>query len=63
MDRRDFLKKSALTIAGAIVGGGIISGLAGSAGCTPGVAKKRIGLQLYSLREAMGSDPEGTLKG
>lgn len=61
MDRRDFLKKGALTVAGAIVGGTIISSLVGSAGC--GAPKrKRIGLQLYSLREAMGQDPEGTLK-
>ncbi len=62
MDRRDFLKKSALTIAGAIVGGSIVSGLAGSAGCTSPPVKKRIGLQLYSLREAMGRNPEETLK-
>lgn len=62
MDRRDFLKKSALTIAGAIVGGSVISGLAGSAGCTPASKDKRIGLQLWSVREAMRQDPEGTLK-
>lgn len=62
MDRRDFLKKGALTLAGAIVGGGVISGLAGSAGCTPKPRYKRIGLQLYSLRQAMERDPEDTLK-
>lgn len=62
MDRRDFLKKGALGIAGAIVGGGIIGGLAGlSTGCTPAGGKKRIGLQLYSLRDAMKLDPAGTL--
>jgi sugar phosphate isomerase/epimerase len=62
MDRRDFIKKSALTIAGVMVGGSLFSGLAGSAGCSPAPKTKRIGLQLYSLREMMKQDPEGTLK-
>lgn len=62
MDRRDFLKKGALTIAGALVGGSLISGLAGSAGCASAPNIKRIGLQTYSLRDMMGQDPEGTLK-
>ena len=62
MDRRDFLKKSALTLAGAIVGGSVISGLVGSEGCTPVPKNKRIGLQLWSVREAMRQDPEATLK-
>lgn len=62
MDRRDFLKKSALTVAGALVGGSMISGLAGSAGCSSAPKNKRIGLQTYSLREMMKQDPEGTLK-
>lgn len=62
MDRRDFLKTSALTLAGAIVGGSLIAGLAGSAGCTPAPVNKRIGLQLYSLRDAMREDPAGTLQ-
>jgi sugar phosphate isomerase/epimerase len=62
MDRRDFLKKSALTIAGAIVGGSVFSGLAGSTGCSAAPKNKRIGLQLYSLREMMGQNPEETLK-
>jgi sugar phosphate isomerase/epimerase len=62
MDRRDFLRKSALGIAGAVVGGGIIGGLAGVAtSCTPAAAGKRIGLQLYSLRDAMRKDPKATL--
>jgi sugar phosphate isomerase/epimerase len=60
MDRRDFLKRSALGIAGAIVGGSVIGSLAG-AGCTPATAKKRIGLQLWSVREAMGQNPKATL--
>jgi sugar phosphate isomerase/epimerase len=62
MNRRDFLKRSALTVAGVMVGGSVISGLAGSAGCSTAPKTKRIGLQLYSLREMMGQDPEGTLK-
>ncbi len=62
MDRRDFLKKGALGIAGAIVGGSVIGSLAGiTTGCSPAAKAKRIGLQLYSLREAMGQDPKATL--
>ncbi len=61
MDRRDFLKKGAYGLAGAIVGGSIIGGLAGlTTGCAP--KAKRIGLQLYSLRSAMSNDPAGTLE-
>ncbi len=61
MDRRDFLKKSALTIAGAMVGGSIITGLVGTTtSCGP--VDKRMGLQLWSVREAMGENPEETLK-
>lgn len=62
MDRRDFLKKSALAVAGAIVGGSVVSGLAGSAGCTAAPKRKRVGLQLYSLREMMRENPAETLK-
>jgi sugar phosphate isomerase/epimerase len=62
MDRRDFLKKSALGIAGAVVGGSLIGSLAGSVtGCAPVAAKKRIGIQLWSVREAMSLDPKSTL--
>ena len=61
MDRRDFIKKGAYGIAGAIVGGGIVASLAGfTTGCA-GPKDKRIGLQLYSLRDAMRDDPEATL--
>ena len=63
MNRRDFLKKSILAAAGIAVGGSAISSLAGLTGCSKASAKeKKIGLQLYSLREAMGEDPQGTLK-
>ncbi len=62
MDRRDFLKKSALGIAGAIVGAGIMGTITGAVtGCAPKAGKKRIGLQLYSLRDAMRNDPKATL--
>ena len=62
MDRRDFIKKGAYGIAGAIVGGGIVASLAGfTTGCAAGPKDKRIGLQIYSLRDAMRDDPEATL--
>jgi sugar phosphate isomerase/epimerase len=61
MDRRDFLKKGAYGIAGAVIGGGIMASLAGlTTSCVPG--EKRVGLQLYSLRDAMGDNPESTLE-
>ncbi|MCD8101160.1 MAG: sugar phosphate isomerase/epimerase [Alistipes sp.] len=63
MDRRDFLKKGALAAVGAVAGGSVLSGLLGLGGCSEKTRPdKRVGLQLYSLREAMGQDPEGTLK-
>lgn len=60
MDRREFLKRGALAAAGAAVSGSVLSGLVGLSGCAK--KEKRIGLQLYSLREAMGEDPLQTLK-
>ncbi len=62
MNRRDFLKKSIFATAGIVVGGSAISSLAGLSGCSTAPAQKRIGLQLYSLREAMKEDPAGTLE-
>ena len=63
MDRREFLQKSLLGLIGATAGGTILSSVAEAATKAParGGAKK-IGLQLYSLREDMGADPAGTLK-
>lgn len=63
MNRRDFFKKGAWGMAGVLVGGSAVSGVLGLEGCTGGSRKeKRIGLQLYSLREMMGRDPQGTLE-
>ncbi len=58
-NRRDFLKRASLAIAGGVVGGSIISACGGSStkgsGSTDSKSdagtKKYIGLQLYSLRE------------
>lgn len=57
MDRREFLKTSLLAGAGTVVGAGLLTQCAEKT--TP---KKIIGLQLYSLREAMQNDVPGTLK-
>ena len=61
MNRRDFLKKGALGVAGVLVGGSMLGAVGGSfTSCGP--TDKRIGLQLWSVREMMGTDAEGTLK-
>ena len=56
-NRRDFLKNSSLLIAGSLVGNQLIQ-----ASVIQAKGKKNIGLQLYSLRDAMKADPLGTLK-
>lgn len=56
MDRRSFLKTSLLAGAGTLVGAGLLTQCAEKK-----PPKKIIGLQLYSLREAMSTDPAGTL--
>lgn len=57
MDRREFLKKSLLAGAGTVIGAGLFSQ------CTvPEAKKKIIGLQLYSLRDAMKENVPETLK-
>ncbi len=43
-NRRDFLKQASMMVAGGVIGGSILSSCGG-------VSKKRIGLQLYSLKE------------
>jgi len=56
-NRRDFLKTASLLLAGGYAGSHLLTGCAGNSG--PG---KSIGLQLYSLRDAMKEDVPGTLK-
>ena len=62
MDRRDFLRRSLLGLAGAAVGSNVLTSLAEAKTAAPGKKDKKIGLQLYSLRDAMKKDPEATLK-
>jgi len=57
MDRREFLKKSVLMTAGAVVGSRLLA--EGTFSKTP---HKIIGLQLYSLRDAMQKNVPATLK-
>jgi len=56
-NRRDFLRTSSLIVAGGLLGSSAITASELSA-----KAKKGIGLQLYSLRDAMKVDVPGTLK-
>ncbi|HAQ19963.1 MAG TPA: sugar phosphate isomerase/epimerase [Prolixibacteraceae bacterium] len=56
-NRRDFLKTSSFIVAGSLLGSSLLKATELSA-----KAKKGIGLQLYSLREAMKADALGTLK-
>jgi sugar phosphate isomerase/epimerase len=56
-NRRDFFRTSALLVAGGIVGNQLLQ-----ASVLPASGKKDIGLQLYSLRDAMKADALGTLK-
>lgn len=56
-NRRDFLKTAVAVTAGACLAGKSINSIAAAP-----AAKKKIGLQLYSLREAMKNDALGTLK-
>lgn len=65
MDRREFLKKSLLLSAGALVGGQLLSNTAPRDGDKAGKGprkKKVIGLQLYSIGGDMGQDAAGSLK-
>ena len=64
MDRREFLKKSMLLTAGAMVGGSLFSEATLSAAQSGSAAgkKKTIGLQLYSIGGDMGKDAAGSLK-
>ena len=62
MDRREFLKKGVLSAASVIASASVLSGFMTNEANAKGKSKKRIGLQLYSLREAMKEDVMGTLK-
>ena len=56
-NRREFFRTSSLLIAGSLISNQFLQ-----ASVLPGSRKKHIGLQLYSLREAMKVDTLGTLK-
>jgi len=53
VNRRDFLKQASLLVAGGVISGRILSSCSGGA---KNVAKKHIGLQLYSLRGDISGD-------
>lgn len=63
MNRRDFLRRSLMAAAGVAIGGSALSGLMGVSGCAEKKRQqKKIGIQLWSLREMMKEDPKATLK-
>jgi sugar phosphate isomerase/epimerase len=56
-NRRDFFKTTSMVVAGSMIGANLVSGAIPKA-----QKKKKIGLQLYSLRDDMTKDAAGTLK-
>ena len=56
-NRRDFFKTTSLIVAGSVVGANLLT-----AAEPKKSKKKRVGLQLYSLRDDMSKDAVGTLK-
>jgi sugar phosphate isomerase/epimerase len=56
-NRRDFFKTTSLIVAGSMIGANMVT-----AAIPAGKKKKKIGLQLYSLRDDMGKDAISTLK-
>jgi sugar phosphate isomerase/epimerase len=60
MNRRHFFKQSGVIIGAAALAGASAPAL--RANVSRKTAKKQIGLQLYSLRDDMRKDPDGTLK-
>jgi len=56
-NRRDFFKTTSLVVAGSMIGANLVS-----AAIPAGKKKKKVGLQLYSLRDDMTKDAAGTLK-
>ncbi|MFI3322951.1 MAG: TIM barrel protein [Rikenellaceae bacterium] len=62
MNRRDFLKRSALLTAGTLIGSSAISSLLSLQSCSQALASKNFGLQLYSLRDGIAKDLDSTFK-
>jgi len=56
-DRRNFCRTASLLVAGSMIGSNMVS-----AGVPKNKKKKKVGLQLYSLRDDMTKDAVGTLK-
>ena len=56
-NRRDFLKATSLIVAGGVMSTNLVS-----AAIPAGKKKKKVGLQLYSVRDDMNKDAVGTLK-
>jgi len=50
-NRREFLKRASMLVAGGAVGSSILSSCGGGGGAASAVPRKHIGLQLYSLRD------------
>lgn len=61
MNRRDFVRNGVGTLAGLSLAGSL-QGRTVKAEVIDASPKKRIGIQLYSLRDDMGKDPDATLK-
>ena len=65
MDRREFLKKSMLLTAGALIGGSLFSETSAAKGAKQnGIPRKKksIGLQLYSIGGDMSADAAQALR-
>lgn len=56
-NRRDFFRTTSMVVAGSMVGANLVS-----AALPAGKKKKKVGLQLYSVRDDMAKDAAGTLQ-
>lgn len=56
-NRRDFFRTTSLVVAGSMIGANLVS-----AALPKKEKKKKVGLQLYSVRDDMGKDPVSTLQ-
>ncbi|MEO7965923.1 MAG: sugar phosphate isomerase/epimerase, partial [Gemmatimonadaceae bacterium] len=61
MNRRIFLSRSATALATSVAGAGLLTRVTQGAGAAAPRRLKRVGLELYSVRDAMKRDPERTL--